>query len=181
MKLLLALFTTLLFACGVSDPRFEDLDAATVEQAYTGAVGTDEPLTFWWYAGNPAELRPAIECALERIRTATCLPVDVSMDAAHWVRQKTDMGGLVGQTTGTWASTRIALKTPMGPQTNCRVLVHEIAQHVLRRRNDHVGANLHMDQALLDSVCSVQDCGCMNPESDDNPVESTALVCEDTP
>lgn len=149
--------------------------------AFTGHVGEDpNPLTFWWYAGNPSELRPALECALERIRAATCLPVDVSFDAAHWVRQRPpeQMGGRLDWVTGsTWDSTRIALKTPMGPQTNCRWLVHAIGQHVLRRRNDHAGANLHLDQALIDSICEVQDCGCSVPETDENPVESTQGEC----
>lgn len=154
----------------------------------TGAVGSDpNPLTFWWYAGNAAELRPALECAIDRIRTATCLPVDVSLDAHHWVRQKPteDMGGRLGWTTGSsWDSTRIALKTPMGPQTNCRVLVHEIAQHVLQRRNDagHVQPSFQLSEQLITNVCAVQaslgyPCGCSNPETDNDPVESTQGEC----
>lgn len=154
----------------------------------TGTVGSDpNPLTFWWYAGNAAELRPALECAIDRIRTATCLPVDVSLDAHHWVRQKPteDMGGRLGWTTGSsWDSTRIALKTPMGPQTNCRVLVHEIAQHVLQRRNDagHVPPSFQISEQLITNICAVQaslgyPCGCSNPETEDNPVESTQGEC----
>jgi hypothetical protein len=156
-----ALFALALLAACV--PEHEQLfdypaDAGTAEQALTGNVGADaNPLTFWWYAGNPAELRPALECALERIRDATCLPVDVSLD-----------------------STRIALKTPMGPRTNCRVLMHEIAEHVLRRRNDHGGELPYvMTQQMLDSICAVQDCPCMRPESEPNPVESTQAPCLD--
>lgn len=160
---------------------------AQLEQPIVGTVGADpNPLTFWWYAGNAAELRPALECALERIRAATCLPVDVSLDAHHWVRQKAPaaMQGLLGWTTGTWNSTRIALKTPMGPQTNCRVLVHEIAQHVLQRRNNdgHVPPMFQLSAQLIENICAVQasrgiPCGCSNPESDDNPVESTQGEC----
>jgi len=137
--------------------------------AFTGDVGVDpNPLTFWWYAGDPTVLRPVIECALERIRAATCLPVDVSMDAHHWVRQK-ELAGLAGQTTGaSWDSTRIALLTGIDGNYACNVLVHEIGQHVLRRRNDHVQPSsatqkLHAD--LLTSICEVQDCGCYVPEN----------------
>lgn len=166
----------LAFAC-------QDVGAlGELRQSFTGDVGADpNPLTFWWYAADPAEVRPAIECALERIRAATCLPVDISLDAAHWVRQRTaeSMGGRLGWTTGSsWDSTRIALKTLMGPQTNCRVLVHEIAQHVLRQANDHAGATYRLDQPLIDSICEVQDCGCSVPETDDNPVDSTEGTCD---
>jgi hypothetical protein len=137
--------------------------------AFTGVVqGSSNPLTFWWYAGDPTVLRPAIECALERIRAATCLPVDVSMDAHHWVRQKALGGGLAGQTTGaSWDSTRIALLTGIDGNYACNVLVHEIAQHVLRRSNDHIqpaSATQALHADLVAAVCDVQDCQCFNPE-----------------
>src|SRR5688572_13535119 len=95
------------FALGCS----MDLPEPTGEanQELIGAVGSNpNPLTFWWYAGNGAELRPALECALTRIRNATCLPVDVSMDAHHWVRQRPpeDMMGRIGWTFGSWSSER---------------------------------------------------------------------------
>ena len=168
----------LLAACALNEPPPIDTRA----QPLVGAVGGDEnPLTFWWFSGDGAQLRPALECALERIRAATCLPVDVSLDAHHWVRFKTaeQMGGRVGWTTGAWDSARISLKTPMGPMSNCRVLIHEIAQHVLRRSNSHVGASLMLDSALLEAVCSVQDCRCFNPETNENPVPSTQAACLD--
>jgi hypothetical protein len=168
----------LLAACALSEPLPSDAKA----QSLVGSVGGDgNPLTFWWWAGDGAQLRPALECALERIRAATCLPVDVSLDAHHWVRLKPpeQMGGRVGWTTGAWDNARISLKTPMGPMSNCRVLVHEIAQHVLRRRNDHAGASLMLDSALLESVCSVQDCRCFKPETNENPMPSTQAACLD--
>lgn len=157
----------------------------TSEQPLIGATGTNpNPLTFWWYAGDPAQLRPALECALERIRAATCLPVDVSLDAHHWVRQKPPeaMGGRLGWTTGeSWDETRIALKDPMGPQTNCRVLTHEIAQHVLQRRNNdgHVAPIYQLSAPLLERVCAIWPCGCMVPETEYNPVVSTQAACLD--
>lgn len=174
-----ALLLLALASCALNEP--EELGSTAAE--LTGSVGASQnPLTFWWYAGNGAELRPALECALERIRAATCLPVDVSFDAHHWVRQKPPelMGGRLGWTTGaTWDETRIALKTPMGPQTNCRVLVHEIAQHVLQRRNDdgHVPPAFQLSAPLLENICALWPCGCMVPESEDNPVESTQGAC----
>lgn len=159
-------------------------------QALMGTPETESnPLTFWWWAGNGAELRPALECALERIRTATCLPLDVSLDAHHWVRQKAPsaMNGRLGHTGGAdWDSTRISLKTPMGPQSNCRVLVHELAQHVLQRQNadGHVAPMFRLSAELIESICLVQEargimCGCFNPEAEDNPVESTQAECLD--
>lgn len=177
MKRILIL-CSLLAACELHEP----IELDDTEQALLGDTAANpNTLTFWWWAGNGPELRPALECALERIRAATCLPVDVSFDAHHWVRQKPPelMGGRLGWTTGTFDESRIALKTPMGPQTNCRVLVHEIAQHVLQRRNDdgHVSPPFQLSAPLLENICSIWPCGCMVPETEDNPVESTQGVC----
>ncbi len=139
------------------------------------------PLTFWWYAGDPTVLRPALECALNRIRTATCLPLDVSLDAQHWIRQKTDaeMGGRAGWTTGPWANTRIALKDSLQDYHWCPILTHEIV-HVLRRSNAHPcpGRSMSSPDGVwsrepgasrinacdLEAICAAQDCGCYNPE-----------------
>lgn len=163
--------------CGNDDA---DIDIGQVEQAYIGDVGANpNPLTFWWYAGDPTILRPAIECALERIRLATCLPIDVSLDSAHWVRQRPpeDMTGS-GHTSGAWSSTRISLSTSLTTSQQCPVLVHEML-HTLRRSNSHPGADgsmtypvthvnsqpvSHLTAADLALICSVQACGCQNPE-----------------
>jgi dihydroxyacid dehydratase/phosphogluconate dehydratase len=119
------------------------------------------------------ELQLATECALDRISAATCLPVDVSLSPAHWVRQKSpeEMNGRIGWTTGNWDNTQIALKTSMSDETNCNVLIHEIGQHVLRRRNDdgHVGPAFGLTVALVEDICVVQEslgnqCNCFNPE-----------------
>jgi hypothetical protein len=184
MKNIILSAALLLSACQTLDTSVYD----QAEQELLGDTGANpNPLTFWWWAGDGAELRPALECALARIRAATCLPVDVSFDAAHWVRQKPPerMNGLVGHTGGSWAEARISLKTPMGPQANCRVLVHEIAQHVLQMKNDdgHIAPMFRLSAPLIESICDVQErlgrpCGCFNPETDDNPVESDQIVCE---
>jgi hypothetical protein len=168
----------LMLACQLNEP----LPLGSATAPLLGATAENpNPLTFWWWAGNGAELRPALECALERIRAATCLPVDVSFDAHHWVRQKPPelMNGRLGSTNGTFDESRISLKAPMGPQTNCRVLVHEIAQHVLQRRNDdgHVAPAFQLSAPLLENICAIWPCGCMVPETEDNPVESTQGVC----
>lgn len=158
-RLLAALALTACSAAG--DPT------GVLQVAYTGVVGADpNPLTFWWYAGDRSELVPALECAIERIREATCLPVDVSVDAAHWVRHKTaaDLAPYGGWTSGTWASTRISIRDDLTVPQQCQVLVHEIGQHVLRRRNDHSGPEWGLSELLLTSVCSVQECECFNPE-----------------
>lgn len=154
--------------------RDSDAGLGTAQEAFSGtATANPNPLTFWWYEGNPQELRPALECALTRIRNATCLPVDVSFDAHHWVRQKPpeDMAGHVDWTTGdSWYATRTALVTNMGPNSNCRALTHAIAQHVLRRSNSHLGAPWRIDADLIAGICAVQACGCSVPETVDNPI-----------
>lgn len=136
---------------------------------FMGGVGEDDnPLTFWWWDRDPAVLVPAMECALGAIRAATCLPADISFDAHHWIRMRAaeDMGGRTGLTTGTWASTRVAVLDTANTAHACRILKHEIAEHVLRRRNDHAvsSSNSKLTEALLTQVCAVQDCHCFNPE-----------------
>jgi hypothetical protein len=184
----LLLSAALLFACNPVPAPPEHLNH--MDQQLLGVTGRNpNPLTFWWWAGNGAELRPALECALTRIRAATCLPVDVSFDAWNWVRQKPPElmpGGRIGSTGGTWDEARISLKAPMGPQTNCRVLVHEIAQHVLQRRNDdgHIGPAFQLSAPLLERICIVQadrgyPCGCFNPEAEDNPIASDEMSCDE--
>ncbi len=137
-------------------------------------VGVDSanpnPLTFWWYAGDEV-LGPAIECALQRVRAAACLPVDISMDAHHWIRQRPvdQMGGRMGWTTGAWDGTRIKLLEGMEAEENlnCRILVHELG-HILRRSNGHVGPGGEGSTKFLEpnlaAICAVQNCGCFNPE-----------------
>lgn len=158
--------------------------AGALALACFGFIGNDSanpnPLTFWWYAGDPAVLAPALECALARIRAATCLPVDVSFDAHHWVRQlpAADMGGRSGWTTGAWAGTRIKLSEALAADQVCPVLIHEIV-HVLRRSNAHPGPDgsmtfpvVHVHSAPvtrlvaydLDAICAAQQCECFNPE-----------------
>jgi hypothetical protein len=138
---------------------------------FIGAPGTNpNPLTFWWYSGDGTVLRPALECALERIRAASCLPVDVSFDAAHWVSQRPPetMGGRMGWTTGTsWYATRIKIVSTADADLTCRLLIHELS-HVLRRSNAHVGETGDGSTKLLEpnlaAICTVQPCGCFNPE-----------------
>jgi hypothetical protein len=120
-----------------------------------------------------------MDCAIGRWRAATCLPIDISYEAAHWIRFKApeDMpGGVWGKTSGSsWNRTRIAISTAMiGDNWKCQVLAHEIS-HVLRRDNDHVGPRgdisatyLNVDSVISESdvtvVCERQDCLCFNPE-----------------
>lgn len=144
-----------------------------------------QPLTFWWWAssGHENEVRDALECALGRWRAAACIEgLDVSLDAAHWVRTAPadQLGELSGWTTGaTWNSTRIRLIETALPAHLCQILTHEIGAHVLQRRND-AGHLSEPDDAIshtptsmrrgritaedLEKVCERQDCGCNNPE-----------------
>lgn len=142
-----------------------------------------QPLTFWWWASahHENEVRDALDCALLRWRDATCIAgLDVSYDAAHWVRSvpPDQLGGRAGWTTGTsWNSTRIKLLESMPPDDMCQVLTHEIGAHVLRRANTHLAGpddamiynptsmpRGHITQEDIDAVCSKQDCGCQIPE-----------------
>ncbi len=184
-------FAALLLASCVSNPDLfppEDAGADVVHhddsslevEKFIGDVGGDEPLTFWWYAGDPAWLQPIIECALPRIRAATCLPLDVSFDAAHWIRQDTpaNMGQYGGLTSGTWTSARIKLRNTLSEDARCPVLIHEIF-HVLRRSDGHSTEDgslsytvthivaepvSHITQGDLDLICARWPCGCQVPE-----------------
>jgi hypothetical protein len=152
---------------------------------FIGYTGTNpNPLTFWWWAGDGTVLRPALECALARIRVATCLPVDVSFDAYHWVRQKAPEA--MGYQSGFanpgaypyWSEARVYLNNTLPPEATCPVLIHELF-HVLRRTNNHGGIDggftfevTHVNSQPitritaddLAKVCAVQPCGCQNPE-----------------
>ncbi len=141
-----------------------------------------QPLTFWWWAssGNENKVRDALDCALTRWRAATCIEVDVSHYAAHWVRAVPAelLDGRAGWTTGSsWNSTRIRLLQSMTPESMCMVLTHEIGAHVLRRSNAHPAQDngsitynptsllrSHITQEDIDLVCARQDCGCAVPE-----------------
>lgn len=149
-------------------------------KAYQGDVGAAGPLTFW-YSSNPEVIIPALECVVERYRAATCLPLDVSVDAAHWVRlaPASAMGGRVGWTTGgSWNQTQVKLLDTLTPAQLCPLLMHEVS-HILRRSNDHPAPNgsfsspavhvvatpvSHITAEDIALICAVQSCGCSNPE-----------------
>jgi hypothetical protein len=137
-----------------------------------------QPLTFWRYAGDPVVLQAALDCAIPRWRAATCLPIDVSYYAAHWVRTdiQANMNGLSGLAWGNnWSNIRIKFSTSLTPEAACQVLVHEIG-HVLRRNYGHPCAPFtmcHPSTSTLQSVisehdlslvCAAQPCACFNPE-----------------
>lgn len=164
-------------ACGHDD--WEDIRG--LESTLLGTPGSDpNPLTFWWYATAPEHqwgLRADLECALERWRQATCLPLDVSFDAHHWARIM-KLEGLSGQVVGTWDSARIRIDSDLAQPAWCQMLTHEIG-HVLRRSNGHSAIDgsmsygithvftepiSHIVQDDIDRVCAIQDCGCAPPE-----------------
>jgi hypothetical protein len=146
---------------------------------FTGSPGTNpNPLSFWWYGDDPTVESP-LECALARVRAATCLPVDVSFDAAHWVRRRAaaDMGGRAGWTTGSWTAADVKISDSLAASQRCPVLTHEIV-HILRRSNAHPGpdgsmtfpvVHTHVPASRITAediaeICAVQTCGCANPE-----------------
>lgn len=161
-----ALLLGLLMGC---DPRGEDPAVGTKVDPLIGNIGAAEELTFWWYSGDRTQIVTALECAIQRIRAATCLPIDVSVDARHWIRQRppAEMPGNYGVTwtSDGWQTTRIALRTDLPTDfARCDVLVHEIAQHTMRATSTHAGPIYGLSEPLLNEVCSVQDCECFNPE-----------------
>lgn len=136
-----------------------------------------QPLTWFRYGNDPHGLQDALDCAIGRIRAATCLPLDVSYSAAHWVRfdDAANMPDKLGYTWGpTWSAVKTKVRAGMTSERTCNVLVHEIS-HVLRRSNGHVGAAVSsdpypgdsvalIDAATLDAICEVQNCGCYQTE-----------------
>lgn len=138
-----------------------------------------QPLTFWRYAGDPVVLQAALDCAIPRWRAATCLPIDVSYYAAHWVRtdlQANMPNGLSGLAWGNnWSNIRIKFSMSLTPEAACQVLVHEIG-HVLRRNYGHPCPPFTMchpatstvqsviSEADLNLVCAAQPCACFQPE-----------------
>lgn len=165
----------------VSGDRLEENNIiGTSEQDLIGNTATNpNHLTFWWYAGDPTVLRPAIECALERIRVATCLPVDVSFDAYHWVRQRTpaDLAPFAAHSNGSFDESRMSISTNYTGFGACQLLIHEMF-HTLRRSNSHPCPSHAMSyptvnigepvstitQCDLDYICAKQSCGCQVPE-----------------
>lgn len=173
-----------LFALGCTAPAIEEVGddplelnchaddgTGVLEQELIGAPGTNpNPLTFWWYSGDPTVLIPALECALERIRAAACLPVDVSFDAAHWTSQRPPetMGGRMGWTTGaSFDAARVKIVNTADVTLTCRLMIHEYS-HILRRSNAHAGPTGDGSTKLLEpnlaAICAIYDCGCFNPE-----------------
>ncbi len=170
----LLMLGALLTGCGASSDGLEFADDSQ-------PVVVPDALTFWWHAGNPALLVPGLECAVRRIREATCLPLDVSLDANHWLRHKTEaeMGGRAGWTTGPWATASIAVKDTLQDYHQCPIITHEIV-HVLRRSNGHPcpGRSMSSPDGVwsrepggsritacdLEQICAVQNCGCMVSE-----------------
>ncbi len=147
MKILTKLAAATILFCGCA-PASTGLTLGHTSAAYMGTISADpNPLSFWWYAGDPKILRPALECALTRIRQASCLPVNI-------------------RTTGTWASTRIRVLDTYDAAWSCRILVHEIGEHLLRKDNGHTGnpGNTRLVEPLLTAICAENDCGCYIPE-----------------
>ncbi len=147
-----------------------------------------QPLTFWRYAGDKVQLQAALDCAIGRLRAATCIPgLDVSYDAAHWVRQDLpeNMPGATGITSGGFNSTRIKLASDIATDDKrCQILIHEIV-HVIRRDYGHPGPLGSMSYPVTNTtaiprsritpedigfICAKQNCQCFNPEPPVVPV-----------
>jgi hypothetical protein len=141
-----------------------------------------QPLTFWRY-GMPDQwrLQQGLDCAIARWRAATCLPIDVSYSAAHWVRFALPQdipGDSTAVTSGaSWNSMRIRVLSTLSEPALCPMLVHEMG-HILRRNSGHSDEDGSMSYEVvhvasstslitthdLELVCAKQPCGCMIPE-----------------
>jgi hypothetical protein len=160
--------------CDVHDETPSDF---AVEKS--NAPGT---LHWWRYAGDPADLQAAMDCALNRWIAATGLGIDISYVPNHWVRHDTtaNMNGKSGYawTSDGWATSRIKLDVALDADHDCQVLVHELG-HVLRKSGGHPGPDGSMChpvtrvnssprskilQADLDEVCAVRACSWQIPE-----------------
>lgn len=142
-------------------------------------VGPRITFTAWYNLGDRGELLVAMQCATQRIRAATCLDVDISVAGdQHLVRWASpeDMPNRTGYISGAdWNRQALRLLVGMGPTEACQVLVHEMV-HALRRNYGHPGAQFSMSYPStsisrsrltpddLARICSMQTCGCVNPE-----------------
>lgn len=155
-----------------------------VLSGFVGNVGTNpNTLTFWWYATaveDQDDVRDALECALVRWRMATCLPIDVSFDAHHWVRlvPASSIPGGWGyayrQQDGSW---RMKVRDDQDDDVTCDLMTHEIG-HALGDSGQHLSgpyeavmySSYHrtnpnvITQTDINYVCAEQACACANPE-----------------
>jgi hypothetical protein len=168
-----------LFACNAESFDPPEPELGEHSSALLGTVmGNANPLTYGVWQANAATLLPGLECALTRIRAASCLPVDYSMDAWHWIRwaPKAQMNGHVGWTLGNWESNRTRIiddalyYDPSGAYL-CDILTHEIIVHSLARTNSHIGPSwpMRINEAYLTRACETQaglgiECACFNFE-----------------
>lgn len=151
--------------------------AAFLTVGVASAQAPEPPLTFWVYGGSSRyQLLPYLERALNRWRSATCLPLDVSLDASNVVRWDSDFGASgKAWTHDGWRTVKIKIDALMAEENRESVLIHEIG-HLLRRSGHHPCDRFTMcypststkysriSEQDLAAVCSVHPCGCFNPE-----------------
>jgi hypothetical protein len=143
------------------------------------------PLGFGRYAGSSAgrtkgELWGHIECAVNRIVDATCLPIYIDSRGPNYVRwnDNDELNGSTGRALTPWSASRIHVNESLEEERVCTILVHEII-HVLRRSTGHGGLDGAMSYPVvhfitppvskitagdINSICAVQDCTCAVPE-----------------
>jgi hypothetical protein len=122
-----------------------DNEADTLKASLPGS------LVWWRYASEPHSMQDAMDCALERWYLATGLPIDISYQPQHWVRQDTaaGMNGKSGYawTTDGWTTSRIKVDVALNDDAACQVLVHELG-HVLRKSGGHPGPDGSMSHPV---------------------------------
>lgn len=167
-----------------ADPTFGPAALAGADSEVEGDANDVEKslappqLTWFRWTGDQHVLQDGIDCALGRLRAATCLNIDVSYEPAHWFRLKPQSGmpnpSLLGYSWGAnFGVAQSMIREDLAPQKMCDVMVHE-ASHLLRRSNGHVGtgasadplppAPVLIDAPMLDAICALQSCGCFVPE-----------------
>lgn len=179
MKYLLPL---LLVACG--GPGLDFAPDAGVELGTTEQALGAQYLTFGVYHSSldrQAEKLNMIDCAVMRWRVATGLPLEVSIQPAHYVKWSSPGEDYSGRTWGPFATAKINVNPDVvGDAAQCQNMTHEIG-HILRRDYGHLCprlslsfpstsvANSRITQCDIDAVCAVQDCQWETPEGAEVP------------
>lgn len=162
----------------------EQLDTAECGAEFPDPAGTEEKLLqFNPYGshGEMSEMWGVMNCALTRVRRATCLDADLTLNTIEhrirWAPDEEMPNGSSGYISGSnWDQQRIRLRWSMPETHRCPVLTHEII-HALRKSYSHPCPEFSMSypvtsasqskitQCDLDIICAKYDCGCQVPES----------------
>lgn len=145
-------------------------------------VTPDEPSSAETIVFTAEQNVDLVRDVLDRFERATCLDLqlDVSGHAVLFTDEGYSAPERTGQTSGAWPTATIRVRNDVLPgfapiEGFVRLtLTHEVA-HLLTESNAHVEgsilsertyypANDVISTGLLENICAVRDCGCMNAE-----------------